>query len=110
MLIVLRGGRDVTVVVPRSERSHASLLWGPTPGISRKEERLGLAQIADGNPAARFKGCPGEFMEYVGGGLVIAGARCLPLDVWVEREDEPQRVVAAFGVREGCAEATPASG
>jgi hypothetical protein len=41
-------------------------------------------------------------MEYVGGGFVIAGARCLPLDIWVEGEEEPRRIVASFGVPEGC--------
>ena len=102
VLLVMRGGRDATVVVPKSERSHASLLWGPTPGVDRKQERLGLREIADGNPAVRFKGCAGKFMEYVGGGFVVAGARCLPLDIWVEGDAEPRRIVASFGVREGC--------
>jgi hypothetical protein len=50
----------------------------------------------------RFKACEGQFMEYVGGGFVVAGARCLPLDVWVEGERAPQRLVASFGRGEVC--------
>jgi hypothetical protein len=110
VLVVIRGGRDVTVAVPRSQRSHASLLWGATTGVTRMEERLGLREIADGNPAVRFKGCAGKFMEYVGGGFVIAGARCLPLDYWVDKEDVARRLVVSFGKRGECAQAPRGSG
>jgi hypothetical protein len=103
VLVVIEGGSDVTVVIPESERNHASLLWGPTPGVTRSEERLGFAQISDGNFAVRFKGCEEQFMEYVGGGLVIAGERCLPLDVWVEGERGPRRVAVSFGAGARCA-------
>jgi hypothetical protein len=103
VVVVINGGSDVTLVIPRSERNHASLLWGPTPTVTRSEARLGFAQISDGNPAVRFKGCNGQFMEYVGGGFVIAGKRCLPLDLWVDEERGPRRVAASFGAGESCA-------
>jgi hypothetical protein len=103
VIVVIEGARDVTVAIPRSQRRHAALLWGPQPGVTRSEARLGFAQISDGNPAVRFKGCNGQFMEYVGGGFVIAGKRCLPLDLWVEGERGARRVAASFGAGEGCA-------
>jgi hypothetical protein len=49
------------------------------------------------------KGCEGKVMEYVGGGFVIAGARCLPLEVWVQGERAPGQVTTSFGAGGRCA-------
>jgi hypothetical protein len=102
VIVVVEGGRDVTVAIPRSERGDASLLWGPQPKVTRSENALGLRQISDGNPVVRFKGCDTKVMQYVGGGFVVAGKRCLPLDIWVDGREGPLRAVASFGAGARC--------
>jgi len=97
VLVLVEGGGDVTVAIPTSQRGVASLLWGPEPGVTRSERALGFRQISDGNPVVRFAACEGKVMEYVGGGFVVAGERCLPLDIWVQESGAPLRTVVSFG-------------
>jgi hypothetical protein len=92
----------VIVAIPSSQRGVASLLWGPQPGVTRSENALGFRQISDGNPVVRFKGCEGKVMEYVGGGFVVAGKHCLPLDIWVQGSGASVRNVVSFGAGEDC--------
>ena len=104
LLLLVEGSRAATLEVPPAERAHASLLYVGKRGYSPAERRLGLAQVADGHGAVRFepfrKG-RGPISEFPGG-LVVAGARCLPLDVWVEGSTTPIRRTVSFGVGDRC--------
>jgi hypothetical protein len=102
VIVLIEGWRDVTVAIPTSHQPHAAMLWGPQPGVTRSEDRLGVREISDGNPIVRFKGCRDKVMEYVGGGFVVAGKRCLPLDIHVEGTQVPLRITASFGEDDRC--------
>jgi hypothetical protein len=104
MAFVVRGDRAVTVEIPEPERAHASLLFDTIRFRWNREdaeflERFGLAQVSDGRPAVRVEPC-GASPTLFGRGLVVAGTRCLPLNVWVEGEEEPLRALISFGAGE----------
>jgi hypothetical protein len=90
-----------TVVVPEAERRNAGLLFDPAVWNDRNAYR-----IEDGDSAVRFKACkkgergpvggPSNAMTQFNGGFVVAGARCLPLDVLVPSR-ETIRVSLSFG-------------
>jgi hypothetical protein len=50
VLVVIEGGSDVTVLIPESERNHASLLWGPTPGVTRSRGGSGSRRSPTATP------------------------------------------------------------
>jgi hypothetical protein len=102
VIVLIEGWRDVTVAIPASHTSHAGLLWGPQPDLTPTEDRLGVRELSDGNPIVRFQGCRDQVMEYVGGGFVVAGPRCLPLDIHVEETTTPLRLTASFGQGTRC--------
>jgi hypothetical protein len=105
LLIFLRRGAVATVDVPESERSHAALLYNPAAWNDSNAYR-----IQDGESAVTFKACkkrqtaavggrPLTAMTQFNGSFVVAGARCLPLDVRVRGEDQiiPVKVKPSFG-------------
>jgi hypothetical protein len=108
MVFVVRGDRAVTVAIPESDRGHASLLFDTI--TSRVEgadvefvERFGLAQVSDGRFAVRVEPCR-SWPTLFGRGFVVTGARCLPLDVWVDGEAQPMRTLISFAAG-GCGQA-----
>jgi hypothetical protein len=100
LLVLIRRGAVATVVVPESERRYARLLYNPADWNDRN------AYIAkDGETTVRFEGCPkGETatggplnaMTQFNGSFVVAGVRCLPLEVRVRGQD-PIPVTLSFG-------------
>lgn len=88
LLVLMRRGAVATVLVPESERRNAGLLFDPAEWNDRNTYR-----IEDADSAVRFKACkkgerstvgaPSTAMTQFNGGFVVAGARCLPLEVRV---------------------------
>ena len=88
LLVLLRRGAVATVLVPESKRRNAGLLFDPAEWNDRNTYR-----IEDADSAVRFKACkkgekstvgaPPTAMTQFNGGFVVAGARCLPLEVRV---------------------------
>jgi hypothetical protein len=110
MVFVVRGDHAVTVEVPESERDRASLLFDNIRfrwkgADAYVVERFGLAEVSDGRPAVRVEPCRSGSTLF-GRGFVIAGARCLPLDVWVDGETKPMRALISFAAGE-CGQAEP---
>ena len=104
ILLLIAGRRSVTLEIPPAERAHASLLYAGKRRYSAAEKDTGLAEISDGHAAVRLKPHRrgrGRFTE-IPGGLVVAGARCLPLDVWVEGRATPIRRTLSFGMGDVC--------
>jgi hypothetical protein len=104
LLLVIEGSRAVTIAIPKAERGNASLLYAAKRGYTGEERRLGLAQVSDGHSAVRLEPCTkgrGRFTEFPGG-LVVAGARCLQLDVWVAGSGMPIERALSFGAGERC--------
>lgn len=105
LLILVPRDEVATVVVPESERQNARLLYDPAVWNDRNAYR-----IEDGETAVRFEGCkrgerivgaPLNAMTQFNGGVVVAGARCLPLEVLVRGLDGPIPVTLSFGAG-GC--------
>jgi hypothetical protein len=88
LLVLIRRGAVATVVVPESERRYARLLYNPADWNDRN-----AYTVKDGETAVRFEGCPKGETATVGGPLnvmtqfngsfVVAGVRCVPLEVRV---------------------------
>jgi hypothetical protein len=113
MGFVVREDRAVTIAIPETERAHASLLFdnltfGWESADAEFVERFGLAQVSDGRLAVRVEPCASGPTLF-GRGFVVAGARCLPLNVWVDGEAEPIRTLISFAAG-GCGQAEPVPG
>jgi hypothetical protein len=102
LLVLVRRGSVVTVVIPESIRSDAALLYNPAAWNDRNAYR-----IEDGESAVTFKACkkgetapaggPAKAMTQFNGGFVVAGARCVPLEVHVRGEERSIPVALRFG-------------
>jgi hypothetical protein len=102
LLVLVRRGAVVTVVVPESIRSDAALLYDPAAWNDRNAYR-----IEDGENAVTFRACkkgetapaggPLNAMTQFNGGVVVAGARCVPLEVHVQGEERSIAAALPFG-------------
>jgi len=96
LLLLVRAGMSATVLVPEAERRHASLLYDPAGWNDSNAYR-----VRDGQSAVRFKACrTGEqqtaFTQF-NGALVVAGARCLPLQILAQGGQGLIAVKLSFG-------------
>jgi hypothetical protein len=95
VLALLKQGRSATITVPTSERRRVSLLFDPA-GFTG-----GPYQVGDGESVAAFRACSGggdpwgEATQF-NGGIIVAGARCVSLDVHVTGSPT-RRVRSPFG-------------
>jgi hypothetical protein len=102
LLVFVRRGAVATVVVPESIRSDAALLYNPAAWNDRN-----AYTIEDGESAVRFKACkkgettpvdgPPNAMTQFNGSFVVAGARCVSLEVLVRGEKRRIPVTLSFG-------------
>jgi hypothetical protein len=102
LLVLVRRGAAATVVVSGSGRRYAALLYNAAAWNDRNAYR-----IKDGESAVTFKACkqgetasvggPLNAMTQFNGGFVVAGARCLPLEVRVQGEERTIPVTLSFG-------------
>jgi hypothetical protein len=102
LLLLVRPGVVATVVVPDSARPYAALLYNPADWNDRNQYK-----IKDGESAVTFKACkkgetapaggPAKAMTQFNGGFVVAGARCVPLEVHVRGEERSIPVALRFG-------------
>jgi hypothetical protein len=102
LLVLVRRGAVATVVLPESERRYAGLLYNPAGWNDRNAYR-----VKDGETAVRFKACekgesapvggPLNAMTQFNGGFVVAGVRCLSLQVLVRGQAGSIPVTLSFG-------------
>jgi hypothetical protein len=102
LVVLVRRDAVATVVVPESERPNAALLYNPADWNDRNTYR-----IADGESAVTFKACkkgetapvggPPNAMTQFNGSFVVAGVRCLPLEVLVQGRERRIPVTLSFG-------------
>ncbi|HEY3069602.1 MAG TPA: hypothetical protein VGJ34_04740 [Gaiellaceae bacterium] len=105
LLVLVRRDTVATVVLPESERRYAGLLYNPAGWNERNAYR-----IEDGEAAVRFKACkkgerapvggPLNAMTQFNGGFVVAGVRCVALEVLVRGEGTIP-VTLSFGAGRG---------
>jgi hypothetical protein len=106
LLVLVRRGAVATVIVPESERRYAGLLYNPAVWNDRNAYR-----VEDGETAVRFKACkkgetapvggPLNAMTQFNGAFVVAGVRCVPLEVLVRGQKGTTPVTLSFGAG-GC--------
>ena len=102
LLVLIRRSAVATVVLPESQRVHAALLYNPAAWSDRNAYR-----IEDGERAVTFKACkkgetapvggPLNAMTQFNGGFVVAGPRCLPIEVLVRGTERTIPVTLSFG-------------
>ena len=91
---LVAAGHRVTVALSNHTRRFAGLGYGPLPqGVELSP--------GDGHRAVTFIACgraagPATFWS---GFVLIRSPRCVPLEVWVDDERSPRRVVLAMGPR-----------
>jgi hypothetical protein len=101
--VLVRAEHRVTLVIPEEARAFAGLGYGPLP--------QGEITLEEAHTRVTFVACPADEPSYsqpgrrVGAttfwsGFVVAHEpHCVPLDVWVDDETTPQRIVLELGVR-----------
>jgi hypothetical protein len=101
--ILVRADHTVHIVVPREARSFARLGYGPLP--------QGEITLNEAHEAVTFIACPADQPSYsnppktVGattfwsGFVVTDEPHCVPLDVYVDGDPRPWRIVLEQGVR-----------
>lgn len=101
VLAVVRRGAVVTVSIAGPQTRTASLLYDPARFEQTRYE------VSDGERAVTFQACAaGEGFTQFNGGFVVAGPRCVPLEVSVGNGARPMYTVLSFGAG-GCARYTP---
>jgi hypothetical protein len=102
LLVLVRPGAVATVVLPKSERRYTALIYNPDDWNDRNAYRL-----EDGESAVTFRACkkgetpsdagPVNAMTQFNGGFVVAGARCVPIEVFVQGQKRSIRRTLSFG-------------
>lgn len=94
--VVVEAGREATVVVPRSARRHVSLVYTHRAASRERSGAQGIYRVADGDLTVTFKACRDHETHFLGG-FVAAGARCVPLEIWILGRGQPIRRTLSFG-------------
>jgi hypothetical protein len=101
--VLVRADHRVRIAVPQEARSFAGLGYGPLP--------QGEITLKEAHEAVTFIACPASKPSYsqplktVGAttfwsGFVVAHEpHCVPLDVYVDNDPAPRRIVLELGVR-----------
>lgn len=99
LLAKVDGGARVLVVVPEHELDNLSLAYeAPRVEDPDRGTRRTLA-IAELERAVLFEGCPpAQGPAEFDGGVFVAAARCVDLDVFVDGATEGTRVTLGFGM------------
>jgi hypothetical protein len=95
-LVMLKEGAEVTISIRPSDRTRAALLYDPSDW-----NYSGFYQISEGEPAVTFQACPGKSKAWqdatqFNGGFVVAGPRCVGLEVKFP-SSETKEIVVSFG-------------
>jgi hypothetical protein len=98
--LLVKAGHRVTIEVPRNAREYVLLGYGPLPQgeitLEVAHPRVTFIACAPGQPSGSSAGGPVTFWS---GGLVANEPHCVPLDVFVDGERRPTRVVVELGAK-----------
>jgi hypothetical protein len=103
VLLALRAGTRATLVVPLGARKDAGIEWAkPAPPITgpftvaNGGAAVELRACAESTRAFSYAGTVGPWTQF-GGGFIIAGAGCVPVELRVAGRREPYRTRLSFG-------------
>ena len=101
--VLVRAGHRVEIVVPEEARAFAGLGYGPLPQgkITLNEAHEAVTFIAcSASQPSFYKTLPTPRPPTFWSGFVVTEApHCVPLDVYVDGDPAPRRVVLELGVR-----------
>jgi hypothetical protein len=101
--VLVRAEHRVTLVVSEEARAFAGLGYGPLPQgeITLKEAHKQVTFVAcpADEPSYSLPGATVRVTTFWSGFVVAHEPHCVPLDVWVDDEPTPQRIVLELGVR-----------
>lgn len=89
--LAIAPGPAVTLVVPEADREHVALNYNPQTRYT-----VG-APLETAQQSVRFAACGAETPRQYNGGIIVAGARCVTLDVWIDGKDTPRKALLPFG-------------
>ena len=101
--VLVRADRRARIVVPLEARRFAGLGYGPLP--------QGQITLDEAHEAVAFIACPADEPSFSGvrptvgavtfwsGFVVVREPHCVPLDVYVDDDPAPRRIVLELGVR-----------
>jgi hypothetical protein len=96
--LLVKAGHEVTVELPREVRETAGLAYGPFPDelvrVSQAHDSITFVACNRGESSGSSAGGPVTFWS---GFVMTRVPTCLPLDVYVDDEASPRRVVLSLG-------------
>lgn len=100
VLAVVEQGATVTIAVAPAVSGVVSLLYDP-----ERFNQSGGYEVSDGERAVTFKACargkaligPPNSATQFPGGFIVAGPRCVPLEVWLGNDSTPTYRWLSFG-------------
>ena len=98
MRVRVSAGREATLGVPAQHRESVSLIYTARARNRENPGAAGAYRVDDGDPVITFRACDDADTEFLGG-MVVAGARCVPLRI-TERARAPQHRLLSFGAGE----------
>jgi hypothetical protein len=91
-LLVLAKSARVTLAIPSFERRHVALLYGG------EQRDRGAYALSDGATSIELDACPDRPTQF-NGGFIVAGARCVAIDVSSRGSARATRGWIPFGTR-----------
>ena len=96
--IRVSAGRQATLTVPPEHRASVALIYTARARNRENPGAPGGYRVDDGEDAVTFGACPDAATEFLGG-VVVAGARCVPLQITAPGRPPQQRLLS-FGAGE----------
>jgi hypothetical protein len=100
VLVIVDSGATVTVTVPAAERRSFALLYDPS------QFNKNFYRVSDGESRVTFHAChwqqSGGFMPGFNGGFVVAGPRCVSLNVFVKGKPRSRLALPLGVAARGC--------
>ena len=94
VLVVVEPGAVVTVAIAPTATGASSLLYDPS-----RFNDTNRYEVSDGESAVTFQACGkgGTHVTQFNGGFIVAGPRCVPLEISTANDGTPRRRVLSFG-------------
>src|SRR5438034_3215260 len=103
VLVVVERGASVTGAIAPAATRGVSLLYDPS-----RFNDTNRYEVSDGESAVTFQACGmgGTHVTQFNGGFIVAGPRCVPLEIWTGNDSTPRHRVLSFG-KADCASSSP---
>jgi hypothetical protein len=101
--VLVRADHKVTLVVPKEARVFAGLGYGPLPQgeitLEVAHKQVTFVACPANEPSYSMPGKSVGSTTFWSGSVVVDEPHCVPLDVYVDEEPTPRRIVLELGVK-----------